>query len=471
MRGVLCDQAREEIEAWRGRVDGSEKRGMKTELRAAAGDIVVKLQAAGYEAFFVGGCVRDFLRGVEPGDYDIVTSARPGDVQRLFPHTVPVGAQFGVVLVVEGGRGYEVATCRTEDGYDDGRHPSQVQFATAREDVQRRDFTVNGLLLDPVTGDVIDLVGGRKDLARRIIRTIGDPEQRFAEDRLRMLRAVRFAAALGFEIDPPAFAAVRRHAAAIGQISVERVRDELNKMLTAAGAGRGLELLDESGLLAEILPEVTALKGVEQPEQFHPEGDVWQHVLKMLEHLPVAADGAPADPCLSWAVLLHDIGKPSTRFADCAGIHFYGHVRKGEEMAAAILQRLKCSRAQTETILSLIRGHMMFMHVRDMRPGRLKRFLRQPDFDLHLELHRMDCLGSHGMLDNYTFCKEKLTEISAGELHPPPLLTGDDLIARGYAPGPLFKEMLHAVEEAQLNGEIRTKEEAEQFVGKRFRVR
>lgn len=450
-------------------MDRIDEGGMKTELRAAARDIVVTLQAAGYEAFFVGGCVRDFLRGVEPGDYDIVTSARPGDVQRLFPHTVPVGARFGVILVLEGGRGYEVATYRTEDGYDDGRRPSRVQFATVREDVQRRDFTVNGLLMDPVTGDVTDLVGGRKDLARRIIRTIGDPEQRFAEDRLRMLRAVRFAAVLDFEIDPDTFAAVRRHAPAIRQISAERIRDELNRIFTSNGARRGLELLDGSGLLVEILPEVTALKGVEQPEQFHPEGDVWQHVLQMLGHLPVAADRAP-DPCLSWAVLLHDIGKPSTRFADCAGIHFYGHVRKGEEMAATILHRLKFSRAWTETILALIRGHMMFMHVRDMRPGRLKRFLRQPDFDLHLELHRLDCLGSHGMLDNYSFCKEKLTEIAAEELHPPPLLTGDDLIAGGYAPGPLFKEMLHAVEEAQLNGEIRTKEEAERFVGKRFRV-
>jgi poly(A) polymerase len=440
----------------------------RAKLSAAAMDVVVKLQAEGYEAFFVGGCVRDFLRGVEPGDYDIVTSALPEEVQKLFPHTVPVGAKFGVVLVIDdGGRRYEVATYRTEAGYDDGRRPSQVQFATAREDVLRRDFTVNGLLLDPLTGYVFDLVGGHMDISRRIIRTIGDPQQRFAEDRLRMLRAVRFAAALDFEIDPDTFAAVRRHAPAIRQISAERVRDELSRIFTSKGARRGLELLDESGLLAEILPEVAALKGVEQPKQFHPEGDVWQHVLNMLGHLPVATDGGP-DPCLSWAVLLHDVGKPSTRFADCAGVHFYGHVRKGEEMAAEILQRLKFSHARTETILALIRGHMMFMHVRDMRPGRLKRFLRQPDFDLHLELHRLDCLASHGMLDNYTFCMEKLSELPQEQLHPPPLLTGRDLIARGYVPGPLFKEILNAVEEAQLNGEIRTKAEVWPFVGKRF---
>lgn len=439
----------------------------KAASTAAAADIVVKLQAAGYEAFFVGGCVRDLVRGVEPGDYDIVTSARPKDVQSLFPHTVAVGARFGVVLVIDGEHRYEVATYRSEDSYEDGRRPSRVQFATAQEDVRRRDFTVNGLLLDPLTGYVFDLVGGCRDISRRVIRTIGDPDQRFAEDRLRMLRAVRFAAGLDFAIDPSTLAAVCRHAGAIRQISAERIREELTKMITHSGARRGLELLDESGLLAEILPEIATLKGVQQPEVFHPEGDVWQHILQMLNHLPVAADGA-INPCLSWAVLLHDIGKPSTRFVDCAGVHFYGHVQKGEEMAAAILQRLKFPNAQTETILALIRGHMMFMHVRDMRPGRLKRFLRQPDFDLHLKLHRLDCMGSHGMLDNYTFCLENLSELSAGQLHPPPLLTGDDLIAQGYAPGPLFKEILHAVEEAQLNGEIQTKLEAQRLVEKRF---
>lgn len=438
-----------------------------TTLRASAMDIVLRLQMAGFEAFFVGGCVRDFLRGVEPGDYDIVTSARPDDVQKLFPHTVPVGARFGVVLVVDGQHRYEVATYRTEDGYDDGRRPSQVRFATAQEDVRRRDFTVNGLLLDPLTGYVFDLVGGHMDITRRIIRTIGDPEERFAEDRLRMLRAVRFAAGLDFVVDPSTFAAVCRHAGAIRQISIERIREELTRMITRSGARRGLELLDASGLLMEILPEVAALKGVEQPQAFHPEGDVWQHVLQMLSHLPVSADEA-VNPCLPWAVLLHDIGKAPTRFVDCAGVHFYGHVQKSEEMAVDILRRMKFSIAETETILDLIRGHMMFMHVRDMRPNRLKRFLRQPAFDLHLELHRLDCLGSHGMLDNYTFCLEKLDALSVEQLHPPRLLTGGDLIARGYAPGPLFKKILNAVEDAQLNGEIQTKAEAERWVEKRF---
>jgi poly(A) polymerase len=436
-------------------------------LYASAADIVVRLQEAGYEAFFVGGCVRDLVRGVEPGDYDIVTSARPEEVQRLFPHTVPVGARFGVMLVIEEGRRYEVATYRTEDGYDDGRRPSQVQFATAREDVWRRDFTVNGLLMDPLTGYVFDLVGGSRDIAGRVIRTIGDPEQRFAEDRLRMLRAVRFACDLDFSIDPSTFAAIRRHAGAIRQISVERIREELTRMITCVGARRGLELLDASGLLVEILPEVAALKGVAQPKEFHPEGDVWQHVLRMLDHLPVAAEEV-SDPCLPWAVILHDVGKALTRFVDCAGVHFYGHVQKSREVAAEILQRLKFSSAQTETILALIREHMMFMHVQDMRPNRLKRFLRQPAFDLHLELHRMDCLGSHGMLDNYTFCREKLAALPVEQLNPPRLLTGHDLLARGYLPGPLFKQILRAVEDAQLNGEIQTKEDAERWVEKRF---
>jgi poly(A) polymerase len=436
-------------------------------LSPSAAGIVVRLQEGGHEAFLVGGCVRDLVRGVEPGDYDIVTSAHPEEVQKLFPHTVPVGARFGVVLVIDEGRRYEVATYRTEDSYDDGRRPSHVRFATAREDVWRRDFTINGLLMDPLTGHVFDLVGGCRDIAGRVVRTIGDPEQRFAEDRLRMLRAVRFACNLDFTIDPSTFAAIRRQAGAIRQISAERIREELNRMLTCGGARRALELLDASGLLPEILPEIAALKGVDQPQEFHPEGDVWQHVLRMLDHFPVTASET-IDPCLPWAVLLHDVGKALTRFVDCAGVHFYGHVQKSGEMAAEILQRLKFSSAQTETILALVREHMMFMHVQDMRPNRLKRFLRRPAFDLHLELHRLDCLGSHGMLDNYAFCREKLAALSAEQLNPPPLLTGRDLIAWGYVPGPGFKQILSAVEDAQLNGEIQTRIQAQEWVEKRF---
>ena len=420
--------------------------------RDYAADIVRRLREAGHEAFWVGGCVRDLIRDVAPEDYDIVTSARPEEVRGLFSRTIPVGERFGICLVVEGGAPFEVAAFRTEADYNDGRHPSRVAFGTAKEDVRRRDFTINGLLMDPETGRITDHVGGLRDIEQRIIRTIGDPEERFAEDHLRMLRAVRFAATLGFEIEPMTFAAVRRQAAMITRISAERIRDELSRLLTGGAARRGLELLSESGLLGEILPEVHALQGVEQPPLFHPEGDVWAHTLRMVALLP-RPDGK-ADPRLAWAVLLHDVGKGVTRSEDAAGTHFYGHVQRGEEITAAILRRLRFSREEMETILALVRGHMLFMNVREMRPNRLKRLLRTPDFALHLELHRLDCLGSHGLLDHYTFCKQKLEEYPEEELRPPRLLTGRDLIGMGFAPGPVFKEILRAVEDAQLGGEI-----------------
>jgi poly(A) polymerase len=428
--------------------------------------IVRRLRQAGYEAFLVGGCVRDLLRGAAPQDFDIVTSATPDEVQPLFPRTVPLGARFGVVIVVEKGRPYEVATYRVEIDYRDGRHPSQVAFATAAEDVRRRDFTVNGLLMDPETGLIIDHVGGRDDIERRIIRTIGDPDERFSEDHLRLLRAVRFTATLGFRLDTDTAAAVRRHAPAIRRISAERIRDELNRILTSGRAREGIELLAETGLLAEVLPEVLSLKGVDQPPAFHPEGDVWEHTLRMLALL--AADGGQADFRLAWAVLLHDVGKPATRFEDEDGVHFYGHVRQGQELAADILQRLRFANEDRETVLALIGGHMLFMNVREMRPTRLKRFLRQPDFPLHLELHRLDCLASHGILDNYLFSKEQLTAFSEVQLRPRPLLGGDDLVAMGYRPGPLFREILGALEDAQLGGEIADAQEARSLVRRRW---
>ncbi len=428
--------------------------------------IVRHLRESGHEAFWVGGCVRDLIRGIDPTDFDIVTSARPEQVQALFGRTVAVGARFGVVIVVEGGQPYEVATFRTEGGYADGRRPSQIAFAGVEEDVRRRDFTVNGLLMDPETGRIMDYVDGRRDIERGLIRTIGDPDRRFAEDHLRMLRAVRFAATLDFAIEPETFAAVRRHAAAIVRISAERIREELTRTLTGSRARLGAELLDEGGLLAEVLPEVAALKGVAQPPAFHPEGDVWEHTLRMLSLM--TSEGGKADPRLAWAVLLHDVGKPPTRSEDAAGVHFYGHVRRGEEIAAEILTRLRFSRDETEVVLALVRGHMLFMNVRRMRPGRLKRFLRVPDFPLHLELHRLDCLGSHGLLENYEFCLQKLSEHSAEDLRPPPLLTGRDLIEMGYAPGPLFSRILRAVEDAQLSGRIATSEEARALVRGRW---
>jgi poly(A) polymerase len=427
--------------------------------RETAGRIVRALRRAGHEAYLVGGCVRDLLMGREPEDWDVATSARPDEVRSLFEKTVPVGEAFGVVLVVEGGRNYEVATFRAEGPYEDGRRPSSVRFAGAKEDVLRRDFTVNGLLLDPTSGYVIDHVDGRDDIRRRVVRTIGDPRERFAEDHLRTLRAVRFAANLGFEIEPATLEAVRRATASIARISAERVREEIRKLLTRGGARRGMELLRETGLLHEVLPEAEAMTGCMQPAEFHPEGDVWEHVLGMLDLLPAGSDAR-----LAWGVILHDIGKPSTRSEDSRGVHFYGHTKRGEEAARGVMERLRFSGAEIETVLALVHHHMRFMHVRKMRPNRLKRFLRLPDFDLHLELHRLDCLSSHGMLDDYEFCRKKFIELAEEELRPPPLLSGHDLIAMGFEPGPLFGEILKAVESAQLDDDIATREEAGRFV-------
>lgn len=436
--------------------------------RETAISIVRRLQNAGHEAYFVGGCVRDLLRGAEPGDYDIVTSAKPDEVYPLFSRTVPVGMRFGVVIVVEEGHNYEVATFRSEKDYGDGRRPSHVEFTTAEDDIRRRDFTVNALLMDPLAGSIIDYVGGKEDIKRRLIRTIGSAQERFAEDHLRMLRAVRFAANLGYEIDIETLDAIKLNAPAIHRISAERIRDELTKLITRGGARRGMEILAETGLLAEILPEVDALRGVEQPPQYHPEGDVWEHTLRMLDLL-LSWKGQENDDRLAWAVLMHDVGKALTRSENETGIHFYGHVREGEKIAEKLMRRLKFSRRDMETILALIHCHMLFIHVQEMRPNRLKRFLRMPDFDLHLELHRLDCLGSHAFLDNYEFCKSKLMDVRADELHPPRLLNGDDLIAMGFSPGPLFNEILRAVEDAQLDGEISTSEEARRLVRKQWR--
>ncbi len=444
-----------------------ESREGKTRLVTLALSIIRRLAAAGHEAFFVGGCVRDLLLGGEPEDIDIVTSATPDDVQDLFARTIPLGARFGVVMVVEDGLPFEVATYRTEDGYLDGRRPSRVRFAGAREDVLRRDFTVNGLLMEPETGRIMDHIGGLEDLHDRVIRTIGDPAARFAEDHLRMLRAVRFAAILDFSIDPPTFTAIQTGAEAIGRISGERIREEMTKILVSRGARRGMELLADSGLLAQILPEVGALAGVSQPRRFHPEGDVWRHVLRMLEMLPLAENGR-ADARLAWAVVLHDAGKAVTRTEDGRGIHFYGHVREGMRLAEGILRRLRFSNQDIGTILDLIRHHMHFMSVMEMRPGTLKRFLRLPDFPLHLELHRLDCLGSHGMLDTYEFCRRKMEELTREDLHPARLIDGEDLIRMGFTPGPQFREILTAVEDAQLGGEIEDADQARRFVLDRF---
>ena len=434
-----------------------------TDIRKHAVEIVRRLKQEGYEAYFVGGCVRDFIRGVEPDDYDIVTSAHPEQVMSIFPRTVAVGAKFGVIAVIIENHPYEVATFRSDYAYIDGRRPSQVHFASAKEDILRRDFTINGLLMDPETLEVIDYVYGRADIEKKIIRTIGDPAARFIEDHLRMLRAVRFAANLDYEIESATQKAIKNHSGKIKQISAERLQEELNKIVTRAGARRGLELLAETALLQELLPEVNRLRGVEQPPRFHPEGDVWRHTLIMLELLPQVGEQT-YNRQLAWGVLLHDTGKAVTRMEDEKGVHFYGHVQAGEEIAHEILQRLRFSNADRDVVIALIHYHMVFMNVQKMRKGRLKRFLRMPDFDLHLELHRLDCLASHGMLDNYDFCVHQLRHLDKEDLHPPRLLTGHDLIKMGFPPGKEMGEIMRALEDAQLEGTIISKEQAEMFV-------
>ena len=434
-----------------------------------ARDILQQLRQSGHEAYFVGGCVRDFILGKASDDYDIVTSALPDQILSLFPRTISIGAKFGVIAVIIDNHPYEVATYRSDDVYEDGRHPSRIRFSSAQEDLFRRDFTVNGLLMDPVSSEILDYVDGRADLEKKIIRTIGDPESRFNEDYLRMLRAVRFAANLDFAIEPETQKAITRNAPKIKQISVERIRDELHKILTRGGARAGFELLAETNLLPEVLPEVVRMRGVEQPPRFHPEGDVWEHTLRMLERLP-AGELTDKNIGLAWGVLLHDVGKPVTRTEDEKGVHFYGHVQRGEDIADEIMQRLRFSRAQRETVLALIRQHMAFMNVQKMRPGRLKRFLRMPDFDLHLELHRLDCLSCHGMLDNHAFCLDQLRNLDQEALHPPRLLTGHDLMAMGFAPGKIIGEILLALEEEQLEGRIHTVEEAGEYVKANWKV-
>lgn len=422
--------------------------------RELAREIIHKLRDAGRQAYLVGGCVRDLLLNVEPQDYDVATDARPDEVLRLYPTALQVGAHFGVVLVRNGDAAVEVATFRSDREYADGRRPTEVRFETdPEEDVLRRDFTVNALLLDPESGNILDYVGGRDDLQRGIIRAIGDAEVRFREDHLRMLRAIRFAARLGFEIEPATMSAMQKLHAFVSSVSAERVRDELVRILTEGGARRGFELLDESGLLNDILPEVAAMKGVEQPPEYHPEGDVWVHTLIMLDGL------GRCSPTLAMGVMLHDVGKPPT-FRMAERIRFDGHVEAGVDLTRGIMTRLRFSHDEIEQVVALVANHMKFGHIHQMKDSTLKRFFRLPEFDEHLELHRLDCESSHRMLENYVYAKQKRHEFGTAQIAPPRLLTGKDLIAAGYQPGPEFGRILTAVEDAQLDGRIRTKEEA-----------
>jgi poly(A) polymerase len=441
------------------------------QAKALAEEICRTLSEHGHQAYLVGGCVRDLLLRRQPADYDVATDATPDQVDELFPNSVLVGAQFGVVIVVRDGLQVEVATFRSDVGYSDGRHPDNVVFAkTPQEDVARRDFTINGMMMNPATGEVLDFVGGSADLRAGIVRTIGNAAERFREDKLRLVRAIRFASRFGYGIELRTLVAIRQLAPQVTTVSAERLRDELTKLLTEGAARRAFELLDETGLLEPLLPEVARLKGVEQPPQFHPEGDVWIHTLLMLEKLS-SLPPEVRTMTLAWGVMLHDIGKPATfRSAAQTGdrIRFDGHVEVGVRIAEEVCRRFRFSNEETEQVAILVANHMRFKDVPQMRASTLKRFVRLPKFEEHLELHRIDCLSSHGHLDNWDYVREFIAKTPVEEVRPARLVTGDDLLGMGFLPGPEFKTILQSVEDAQLEGLLRTHEEALAYVRREF---
>lgn len=449
--------------------------------------IIETLRQHGFQAYLVGGCVRDLLLERDPADFDVATSATPAQVMNIFPDAYAVGAQFGVVLVplpedqrddesetlTPKAHAIEVATFRRDLGYSDGRHPDEVRFTQdPREDAARRDFTINGMMLDPLSlemtgqetpGGVLDFFGGQNDLRSHIIRAIGDPEHRFAEDKLRMLRAVRFAARFEYIIESDTLSAIQRLAPEIEVVSLERVRDELTKMLTEGHARRAFLLLDETGLLQQVLPEISAMKGVQQPPEFHPEGDVFVHTLLLFDNLP-----HPCLPTLAWGALLHDVGKPATFRVAPDRIRFDNHVDVGVKIAEEICSRLRFSNHAAAQVLALVENHMRFGHVTRMKESTLKKFLCLPAFDEHLALHRADSLASHRNLSTYEFLQSKLTEIPPEKIRPTALITGADLIAAGYPPGPRFREILEAVEDAQLEDRLLSRDAALDFVAREF---
>ena len=425
--------------------------------------IVKRLRDEGYESYLAGGCVRDMLLGKTPQDYDISTNAKPDEIARIFPKTIPVGAQFGVLLVMIESEAFEVASFRHDGPYLDGRRPTHVRYGSLQEDILRRDFTINGMVYDPITGQIIDLVDGREDLERKLVRAIGNPRSRFEEDRLRMVRAVRFAASLDFTIESETFDAIRELASTVKQISWERIGEEITRILTEGGAKRGFELLDWTGLLKILLPEIEAMKGVEQSPDYHPEGDVFTHTMLTLSHLD-----SPTET-LAYGCLLHDVAKPVCIRRDEHRLTFYGHTEKGAEMAEELLKRLKRSRATWERVAYLVRNHLRHVQAPQMRLSTLKRFLGEDGIDELLELTRIDALSANGDLQHYRFCKQKLTELEEEEIHPEPLLRGRDLIAMGFSPGATFHIILKQVEEAQLGGELSSREEAMEWVHRNYR--
>jgi len=424
--------------------------------------VASELRGAGFVVYYVGGCVRDRLLGVETSDIDLCTDAPPARLRELFPGSAEVGAHFGVVLVRGEEAEVEVATFRSEHSYRDGRHPDAVAFETdPKKDVLRRDFTINALLQDPFSDEVVDYTGGKADLEAGLIRAIGDPRQRFGEDHLRLLRAVRFAARFSFEIEAETFSAMREMASTIERIAPERVQGELTRILTEGGARRGFELLDASGLLPHVLPEVARLKGVPQPPDFHPEGDVWTHTMLVLDSL------GPCTPALGWAALLHDIAKPETiQFAD--RIRFHGHAEKGADEARRILTRLRCSNELSEAVASLVGAHMRFQDVPNMGEAAFRRFLRLPHLEELLQLHCADCLGARKGSETLELIARRRATLTESDIHPAPLLRGHDLIELGYRPGPAMGEMLSALEEEQLEGRLRSREEAVRWLKRHF---
>ncbi|HWY51868.1 MAG TPA: CCA tRNA nucleotidyltransferase [Chthoniobacterales bacterium] len=433
-------------------------------MEKTAREVARRLRAHGHIAYFAGGCVRDMVRGLTAKDFDVATDAAPDIVQKIFSHTYAVGAHFGVVVVVENGFNFEVATFRSDGAYLDHRHPVDVRFSSPEEDAKRRDFTINGMFFDPEKNEVIDFVGGRADLEAKLVRAIGDPAARFAEDRLRMLRAVRFATVLDYEIDGPTWDALVASAASINEISAERIREELLKIFLSPNRVRGWDLLDRSGLLRTILPELDAMKGCLQPEQFHPEGDVFEHTRLMLEMLPEKVSVS-----LVLSVLFHDVAKPVTAAVDETGrIRFNEHDRIGAAMTESIMERLRFSRAEIDAVVEMVRQHMVFKDVPKMRVAKLKRFMARSTFEEELELHRVDCASSHGMMDNYEFLLRKREEFANEPIIPPPLVRGGDLIALGMKPGPKFGEILEAVETQQLEGALKDRQQALDWIKREY---
>jgi len=429
---------------------------MQSPLRTTATALVATLRDHGFIAYFAGGCVRDRLMGNPPKDYDIATNATPTEIAKLFPRHRMVGAHFGVVLVHYQGMDFEVATFREDGSYGDGRRPDDVCFSTPEKDAQRRDFTINGLFENPLDGEIIDFINGRQDIDSRCIRAIGNPNERFQEDYLRLLRAIRFAARFKFKIEPATWAALCDHSAKVAEISMERVREELRQILIHPNRLCGFDLLVESGIMAHVLPEIIALQGCEQPAEFHPEGDVFVHTRIMLGMLP-----DDASETLVWAVLLHDIAKPATLTIDVDGrIRFNGHDKVGAEMAEEILRRLRSPNALINDVAEMVSQHMNFMNVTRMKRSTLRRFIGRPTFDDEIELHRVDCASSNGITENYAFVIEKQREFASEPVIPPPLITGKDLIERGWKPGPDMGELLTEFQNMQLDGTLSDRESA-----------